>query len=104
MLQYADDTIFLIQDDLEQARNLKLLLYIFEAMSGLKINFEKSEVMMILHDDSKIQIYSELFNSQSGTWPIKYLGTPICARRPTVTEMGFLGDKTRKKNECLGRQ
>jgi hypothetical protein len=41
MLQYADDTILLIQDDLEQARNLKLLLYIFEAMSGLKISFEK---------------------------------------------------------------
>jgi hypothetical protein len=28
----------------ESARNLKLLLYIFESMSGLKINFEKSEV------------------------------------------------------------
>jgi hypothetical protein len=41
MLQYADDTILLIQDDLEQARNLKLLLYLFEAMSGLKIYFEK---------------------------------------------------------------
>jgi hypothetical protein len=48
MLQYADDTILLIQDDLEQARNLKLMFYIFEAMYGLKINFEKSEVMMIL--------------------------------------------------------
>jgi hypothetical protein len=55
MLQYADDTILLIQDDLEQAGNLKLLLYLFEAMSGLKINFEKSEVMLILHDDDKIQ-------------------------------------------------
>jgi hypothetical protein len=46
MLQYVDDTILLIQDDLEHARNLKLLLYLFEAMSGLKINFEKSEVML----------------------------------------------------------
>jgi hypothetical protein len=97
MLQYADDTILLIQDDLEQARNLKLLLYLFEAMSGLKINFEKSEVMLILHDDNKIQTYSDLFNYQSGTWPIKYLDTPICIRRPTVAEMGFLGDKTKKK-------
>jgi hypothetical protein len=87
----------LIQDDLEQARNLKLLLYLFEAMSGLKINFEKSEVMLILHDDNKIQTYSDLFNYQSGTWPIKYLDTPICIRRPTVAEMGFLGDKTKKK-------
>jgi hypothetical protein len=66
-------------------------------MSGLKINFEKSEVMLILHDDDKIQTYSDLFNCQSGTWPIKYLGIPICARRPTVAEMRFLGDKTKKK-------
>jgi hypothetical protein len=40
MLQYVDDTILLIQDNLEQSRNLKLILYIFEAMSGLKINFK----------------------------------------------------------------
>jgi hypothetical protein len=35
------------------ARNLKLLLYIFEATSGLKLKFEKSEVMMISVDDVK---------------------------------------------------
>jgi hypothetical protein len=29
MLQYVDDTILSIQDDLEHALNLKLLLYIF---------------------------------------------------------------------------
>jgi hypothetical protein len=58
MLQYVDDTILLIQDDLEHARNLKLLLYLFESVSGVKINFEKSEVMMILHDENKIQTYS----------------------------------------------
>jgi hypothetical protein len=53
--------------------------------------------MLILHDDDKIQTYSDLFNYQSGTWPIKYLGIPICARRPTVAEMGFLGERTKKK-------
>jgi hypothetical protein len=62
MLQYADDRIMLIQDDMKQARNLEPLLYIFEAMSGLKINLEKSEVMMILQDDNKNQCYSDLFN------------------------------------------
>nr|XP_051190566.1 uncharacterized protein LOC127303892 [Lolium perenne] len=60
MLQYADDTILLIQDDVEQC-------------------------------------YSDLFNCQSGNWPIKYLGTPISARRPTVAEMNFLGEATKKR-------
>ena len=36
ILQYTDDTILLIQDDLVQARNLKFLLCLFEQMSGLK--------------------------------------------------------------------
>jgi hypothetical protein len=56
----------LIQDDLEQARNLKLLLYIFEAISGLKINFEKSQVMLILVDDVKAQSFADLLNCQKG--------------------------------------
>lgn len=41
ILQYADDTILCLQHDLEKANNLKLLLYLFELMSGLKINFRK---------------------------------------------------------------
>jgi hypothetical protein len=55
ILQYAYETILLIQDDGEGARNLKLLLYIFEIMSGLKINFEKSETMLVLDDRDKLQ-------------------------------------------------
>jgi hypothetical protein len=62
VLQYADNTILLIQHDAQQAINLKLLLYIFESMSGLKINFEKSEVMMILEDDTKQNFFADLFN------------------------------------------
>jgi hypothetical protein len=99
ILQYADDTILFIKDDLEGARNLKLLLYIFESMSGLKINFEKSEVLMVLPDDEKLQSYADLFNCQTGTWPIKYLGTPVCARRTTVAELNFVESKLRKGME-----
>jgi hypothetical protein len=44
ILQYADDTIIFLYHDLEQAKNLKLLLCAFEQLSGLKINFHKSEV------------------------------------------------------------
>jgi hypothetical protein len=47
ILQYTDDTIMCLQDDLEKARNLKLLLSVFEQMSGLKIIFDKSEVLTI---------------------------------------------------------
>jgi hypothetical protein len=78
VLQYADDTILPIQDSEEKAVNLKLLLYIFEIMSGLKINFEKSEVMMVLDDDVNAQDFAALFNCQQEVWPIKYLDTSVC--------------------------
>jgi hypothetical protein len=47
-------------------------------MSGLKINFLKSEVMMVLHDDDKKLIYADIFWCQLGNWPIKYLVVPVC--------------------------
>jgi hypothetical protein len=47
ILQYADDTIICLQHNVEKARNVKLLLYIYEQMSGLKINFENSEIVII---------------------------------------------------------
>jgi hypothetical protein len=65
-LQYADDTIILVQDDMEQIIHLKLILYMFEAMSGMKINFLKSEVMMVLHDDDKKLMYADIFWCQLG--------------------------------------
>jgi hypothetical protein len=47
ILQYTDDTILCLQDDEEKTRNVKMLLYIYEQMSDLKINFEKSEVVLM---------------------------------------------------------
>jgi uncharacterized protein (DUF1786 family) len=44
ILQYTDDTILFMENDLERVRNMKLLLCAFEKLSGLKINFQKSEL------------------------------------------------------------
>ena len=61
ILQYADDTLLCIKHDPEQAVNLKLLLYMFEMMLGLKINFMKSGIMLIGGDNSILEFYSDLF-------------------------------------------
>jgi hypothetical protein len=47
VLQYADDTIICLKHNIKGARNLKMLLYMYELMVGLKINFLKSEIMTI---------------------------------------------------------
>jgi hypothetical protein len=53
VFQYANETIICLKDGLENARNMKLLLYLYEVMSGLKINFTKSEVILINGDEEK---------------------------------------------------
>ena len=44
ILQYADDTILLLEHIPEQAHNMKLILCAFEPLSRLKINFHKSGI------------------------------------------------------------
>ena len=46
-LQYADDTMIVVEGSELDIINLKFLLLCFEALSGLKINFDKSEVMIL---------------------------------------------------------
>jgi hypothetical protein len=49
-LQYADDTMIMVEGSELDLINLKFLLLCFEAMSGLKINFDKSEVVVMGFD------------------------------------------------------
>jgi hypothetical protein len=74
ILQYADDTIVCLKNDMQKARNMKFLLYLYEQMAGLKTNFSKSEIFMVNGDDSLGLQYAELFNCQLGGFPIRYLG------------------------------
>ena len=97
LLQYADDTILCIQDDLEMAQNLKWLLYLYESMSGLKINFNKSEVIMISQNHDKSMTYSEMFNCAIGEWPIKYLGVPVSGSKLHVGDWTSLVEKVSKR-------
>lgn len=97
ILQYADDTIMCLENSINQARNLKLLLYIYEVLSGLKINFLKSEIVLINGDDIIAQQYAEIFNCQIGHFPIKYLGVPVSPSRLHVADWLPLQDKNGKK-------
>jgi hypothetical protein len=97
ILQYANDTIMCIQADKEKARNFKLFLYIYEQMSGLKINFKKSEMVVIGGDNNLYVKYAEIFNCQIGILPIKYLGVPIFANRLHVVDWARMEGKSAKK-------
>jgi hypothetical protein len=91
LLQYADDTLICLKDDTESARNMKLLLYLYELMSGLKINFTKSGVVLINGDNDKCILMAGLFNCQIDLFPIKYLGVPVspCRLHTIIPKTGF---------------
>jgi hypothetical protein len=97
ILQYADDTIICLKNDMEKARNMKMLLYIYEQMAGLKINFSKSEICLINGDDLLGVQYAELFNCQTGEFPIRYLGVPVSPSRLHVIDWTPLKEKNGKK-------
>ena len=81
ILQYADDTVIFMSHDVEKAVNMKLLLSTFEQLSGLKINFHKSEVFCFGQAKDHEEFYSQLFGCASGKYPFRYLGLPMHFRK-----------------------
>jgi hypothetical protein len=77
ILQYTDDTIIFLDHDSEGAKNLKLLLSVFEQLSGLKVNYHKSEIFYFDKDKEAQEEYSSIFICQVGTYPFKYLRIPM---------------------------
>lgn len=76
-LQYADDTIILLENNDRCIANLKFLLLCFEALSGLKINFSKIEVFVTGASNAEACRVADLLNCNLGSFPFKYLGLPI---------------------------
>jgi hypothetical protein len=79
-LQYADDTMIFIEADRQSIANVKFLLYCFENMSGLKINYQKSEVIGIGISEIECATVANLLNCKRGCMLMKYLGIPVSDR------------------------
>ena len=80
-MQYADDTVLIVDGDPDSIKNLKFLLYCFEWMSGLKINYHKSELFTFGMDEADQQVAANMLNCNIGKMPMKYLAFPISSRK-----------------------
>ena len=76
-VQYADDTIIMVELNDDCIAHLKFILLCFEVVSDLKINFSKSEVLVTGVDDSEALRVARLLNCNLVSFPFKYLGLPI---------------------------
>jgi hypothetical protein len=96
-LQYADDTVLFLQYSEEDIINLKFLLFFYEELSGMKINYLKSEVFTVGLLEQESQVVADAFNCKLGEFPMKYLGLPIGDRRLSKTELSDSADKIEKR-------
>jgi hypothetical protein len=83
-LQYVDDTLILIQNSDEDIANLKFLLMCFEDMSGLKINYHKSEVIFMGQSRAVQLRTTDKLNYKLGGFPFIYLGLSILDMKLTL--------------------
>jgi len=74
---YADDTLLLVSGDAKSLITLKLLLYSFEMMTRLKINFHKSCVYNFSRCEEMGMRAAFILNCNLGALPFTYLGLPI---------------------------
>jgi hypothetical protein len=74
----VDNTVLFVDKDLSSAINLKWILTYFELMSGMRVNYHKSELVPInLEDEGEIQQFVKKIGCPVGAFPIKYLGIPL---------------------------
>jgi hypothetical protein len=97
ILQYADDTVLFMEHNFDQARNMKLLLTAFEQISGLKINFHKSEIFCFGNaKDHELQ-YEELFGCKTSSYPFRYLGIAMHYRKLNNNDWKMIEERIEKK-------
>jgi hypothetical protein len=96
-LQYADDTVVLLHYSPENLQNVRLILTCYEAMSGMKINFEKSEIFTVGLDDEEQHRAMSALNCKLGTFPMKYLGLPVSVAKISKAQLSYVGGKIEKR-------
>jgi hypothetical protein len=95
-LQYADYTFFLLQDNPIYARNLKFVLILFEQMSGLKINFHKSEILCFGKAEERKNLYAEIFTCPIKNLLVNYLGIPVDYKTLRISDWTKMEEKMGK--------
>ncbi|KAJ4787764.1 RNA-directed DNA polymerase (reverse transcriptase)-related family protein [Rhynchospora pubera] len=81
-LQFADDTLILMEALPRNLRVISAILSHFSQLSGLIINSQKSVFVPIALSQSEIQIAREILECSNGNFPLTYLGLPLSYRKP----------------------
>ncbi|XP_058725510.1 uncharacterized protein LOC131596787 [Vicia villosa] len=87
LLQFADDTIIISEGDTANLWSMKAILRGFELMSGLRINFSKSNIYGINVGDWFLEAASSFLSCKVSSLPFKYLGIKVGGNPRTPTKV-----------------
>lgn len=90
VVQYADDTLIVMQACAKQLFYLKGILNTFADSNGWRVNFHKSLMIPINVPSTKMEIFSRTFGCQQGSLPFTYLGLPLGISKPKIMDYFLL--------------
>jgi len=76
-LQFADDTLILGEKAWANIQGMRVILLLFESLSGLKVNFSKNHLVGANVANSWLSEAAMVLNCRVGSIPFVYLGLPI---------------------------
>jgi hypothetical protein len=86
IFQYADDTLLIMEACSRQLLALKALLNSFAESTGLRVNYQKSNIYPINVEAEKMEILATTFDCQVGSYPCPYLGLHMGPSKPKVDD------------------
>ncbi|XP_071729150.1 uncharacterized protein [Rutidosis leptorrhynchoides] len=95
-LQYADDTIFFGEWSRRNARNLMYLLECFELASGLKVNYNKSQLFGIGISNDNVEALASWCSCLGGRLSFMYLGISVGNRMKKLNDWSPVIEKFNK--------
>ena len=95
-LLYVDDTLLFCGANKDQLKYLSWILMWFEAMSGLRINLNKSEILPVGSVD-KVQDLAVELGCGIGSFPSSYLGLPLGANHKALGVWDTVENRFRKR-------
>lgn len=96
-LQYADDTIFMCNASPANIMSIKRILKNFELLSGLKVNFQKCNLMGINIDRDCLEASASYLGCTVGEIPFSFLGVKVGISNRKAAEWSDLIQKMRNK-------
>ena len=95
-LLFVEDTILFCDVVVEQILQVQLLLLCFQAVTGLKVNVQKSEMVPIEEVDD-VHALAKILGCRIGTLPMSYLGMPLGASHKSPSIWNPILEKIERK-------